>query len=455
MSGAALDLARRAVPDAVSGVLVDRLHAVWQVDGPRGALRLLGEVRRRSPLPTDAAFAAAHLFITYCGTGDPDVLPELEAVAGDPGDGPVSPFEPRLVYACVARWEERFDEDDRVLDLAESAAREQGVLRALFALTLARADNRLLRGRPREALALLTALEHDVPIEPLIAPAVATGLATALCQLGRLDDAAARLDIGSPAAVMWQVDLVLRSVRARLLLEEGKVADACGGYFEVEALVDRLGVAAPLVFPWASGAVAAYEAAHRLDDVARVSERLEAHRGAGEWARMVAAAGRAAVAAASGDADLADARYCDAVALGKAMPLERAAILVAYGGWLRSSARPLKARRWFAEALEVAERAGAARLAARAAAGLRAAGGRRPKRRSRPGQLTGQEGRIAALAAEGLTTGEIAARLFLSPKTVESHLGNVYAKLGVSSKRELRGRSFDEPGPRERDARSL
>lgn len=45
--------------------------------------------------------------------------------------------------------------------------------------------------------------------------------------------------------------------------------------------------------------------------------------------------------------------------------------------------------------------------------------------------------------------------MFLSPKTVESHLGNVYSKLGVTSKRELRGRSFDEPRPGERDATSL
>lgn len=160
---------------------------------------------------------------------------------------------------------------------------------------------------------------------------------------------------------------------------------------------------------------------------------------------MLVSSGRARIAAAAGDTATADRLWLGAAVIDSPLALERARILVAYGDWLRTSGRSADARRPYAEGLALAEGAGAVQWVARAEAGLRAAGGRRVHRAMPPGELTAQERRVAALAAEGLTTVEIAARLFLSPRTIETHLGNVYAKLGVTSKRSLRGRAFGSP----------
>src|SRR6201996_6209174 len=81
----------------------------------------------------------------------------------------------------------------------------------------------------------------------------------------------------------------------------------------------------------------------------------------------------------------------------------------------------------------------------RLAADLRTAGHPRPRRSSRrPDGLTSRENDVATLAAQGLTTPEIADQLYLSVNTVEYHLRNVFTKLGINSRRELRQRHSQE-----------
>jgi DNA-binding CsgD family transcriptional regulator len=103
---------------------------------------------------------------------------------------------------------------------------------------------------------------------------------------------------------------------------------------------------------------------------------------------------------------------------------------------LHRARRRADARERLRAATETFEELGATPWAELASAEFAAAGGRR-RQSLADDALTGQEERIARAAAGGATTREIAAELFLSPKTVEWHLGRVYRKLGVQSRAEL------------------
>ena len=104
----------------------------------------------------------------------------------------------------------------------------------------------------------------------------------------------------------------------------------------------------------------------------------------------------------------------------------------------RRSRRRADARAALHEALAYFERSGAEPWAGQARAELRATGAMPP--RDNAGSLrslTPQELQVALIVAQGSTNREAAAALFLSPKTVEFHLGNTYRKLGVRSRAEL------------------
>jgi DNA-binding CsgD family transcriptional regulator len=111
---------------------------------------------------------------------------------------------------------------------------------------------------------------------------------------------------------------------------------------------------------------------------------------------------------------------------------------LAYGELLRRRKRRADARIRLRAALDAFEGVGAVLWAERARNELRASGARaRHRTPDTRDDLTPQERRVAALVAEGLTNREVATRLFLSPKTIETHLGNVYRKLGVRSRTQL------------------
>lgn len=117
---------------------------------------------------------------------------------------------------------------------------------------------------------------------------------------------------------------------------------------------------------------------------------------------------------------------------------ERARTQLAYGMRLRRAARRVDARPLLRDALGTFETLGAVVWAASARAELGATGERVPAREGAGADaLTPQELQVCLLLAEGRTTREAAAALFLSPKTVEYHLRKVYTRLGIHSREEL------------------
>jgi DNA-binding CsgD family transcriptional regulator len=119
--------------------------------------------------------------------------------------------------------------------------------------------------------------------------------------------------------------------------------------------------------------------------------------------------------------------------------LEHARTLVELGAALRRVHRRAEAREPLEAGLEMAVAGGAARLAARAREELGASAGRPPRRSGADTSLTASELRIARRAADGISNRDIARELFVTVKTVETHLSHVYAKLGVAGRGELAG----------------
>jgi DNA-binding CsgD family transcriptional regulator len=154
------------------------------------------------------------------------------------------------------------------------------------------------------------------------------------------------------------------------------------------------------------------------------------------WALAAAAYGRALLAEA---ADV-EAEFERAVAYADASTrrFDRARIHLGFGEHLRRARRRIDARAHLRDALEVFEDLGATRWAVRATTELRASGESARRRDvTTTTDLTAQERQVAGLVRQGLSNRDVAARLFVSPRTVDFHLRNVFSKLGVASRAEL------------------
>ncbi|MEU0877337.1 LuxR family transcriptional regulator [Lentzea sp. NPDC005914] len=162
-----------------------------------------------------------------------------------------------------------------------------------------------------------------------------------------------------------------------------------------------------------------------------------------EWGLGVTASARALV---SGDEEDYRAAVSHLEVTTAKPYLARAHLL--YGEWLRRAGRRVDAREQLRTAHDLLSGMGMRAFAARAAQELRATGEvARSRSAEAADELTVQERHIARLVATGATSKEVAARLFLSPRTVDAHLRNVFRKMGINSRRQLKELSWSwEPG---------
>lgn len=183
---------------------------------------------------------------------------------------------------------------------------------------------------------------------------------------------------------------------------------------------------------------AAARSGRRATGVAALETLAETTRAGGtDWALGVEARSRALLC----EEDGAEGLYREAIARlgGTRVRSELARAHLVYGEWLRRTGRRVHAREQLRTAHEMLSLIGAEGFAERARRELLATGERvRKRREDTRDELTPQEAQIARLARGGHTNDEIAAALFLSPRTVEWHLRKVFSKLGISSRKELR-----------------
>jgi DNA-binding CsgD family transcriptional regulator len=178
------------------------------------------------------------------------------------------------------------------------------------------------------------------------------------------------------------------------------------------------------------------------DDVAADALRRLAERttpSGTDWARGIEARSRALL----GEGDTAERLYRESIdRLGRThMRADLARAHLLYGEWLRRERRRIDARAQLRIAHEMLDAMGMEAFAERARRELQATGETTRKRSVATGdeQLTAQEALIARMARDGLSNPEIAARMFISARTVQYHLKKVFTKLGIESRTQLDG----------------
>jgi DNA-binding CsgD family transcriptional regulator len=438
--------ASRDQPDLAWDALGSAATVAYQSGTPasrQAVSRALDLLERQGPLPPGLDVDVLRLWIR--ASADPigsrnRLLPVLRTIAGAPIE------EPSLWRAASAAW--LLDESDLAITLLQDAMqrlRAPGVRGTsggtLTVLGWAYIDT----GRWDEALDVAAEAASLAEANRMETIAASADVITATVLALRADADAARRHAARALATVDPAECGLIAVRARRALGVAALAD--GSY--LQAFTQLRGLFSEDGTPLhnyasylgvADLAAAAIRADRRMEG-SDVIEQVLSGLGGSLSPRLEQLIARARGILAGPDE--AEAHFDKALAdpAGDQWPFERAQLRLDYAEWLRRRRRINEAKPVLTQALGTFRRLGARSWAQRAQAELRASGVTVPGAASEPDaleELTPQQRQIVRLAGDGLTDREIGDRLFLSPRTVSSHLYRSYPKLGVASRHQLR-----------------
>ncbi|MGB8199832.1 MAG: helix-turn-helix transcriptional regulator, partial [Pseudonocardiaceae bacterium] len=462
----AVELAEDHDPAVTIEALLDAALTSWISAGPAQSLPL---AERAYTLATNAKKSLSNRAASVWGylaflSGDPQGLIESEAGARAVGAEALASlsdlcwsWDALSRFSIAATCAERFNDAQHVLDMLVSAAERIGAAEAVSGLAVTQAIVAARQGRLTEALdyaeraSSLVQPPRDTKPLPAHMSHAGSIRAEVLHQMGRGAESMEwcdRIELDVTARGESSTLLRLWNIRGQHLLRDGKSEAASELYVQLEELSSRMGIGEPCWIPWARYAITAHLSVCRTHDARRVIAWLDfsAARLPCRYPRIVAATGRASLAEAEGDHEAAEAHFTSALALHEQvpLPLEQVETLLGFGAFLRRRGHSCRARPLLAQAAAIAEANQAGWLSEQVREELAVAGGRRRRSHEEATRLTIQEQRVARLAAAGHSNRAIAGKLTLSVKTIEYHLQQVYAKLGISSRRQLMTAQHDE-----------
>ena len=444
-----LDELVNAAPDEDEAELSESLQTGWLLSATNvpslqaDAVRIATELTARDGLPSrgQRLLLSQSMFAAYFAGQPASVVSDLATRAWDQGrlleHTAASSAASLLVIAALCLVGE-LERSIETADAVAADARERSAPLAFATATYMRAMPQIWQGNIDGALADLD-FARDAQRYGWRQYARAAAAEYCLCMIekGELDRADAILLADRPSEPYDGEDASLLYALAELRRTQGAAQEAYELALRVGAALEStlpyLGYS-----PWRCSAAQSALALGWRDRAGELIdqefERLEHTQIPHERIRALRLAG----VCEGGQAGLAKLRA--AVELGDTQPprVETIRALISLGGALRRDNQRTAARAPLQRAFDMTRRGGATALHELARTELAAAGAR-PRRDalSGPESLTPSEQRIAGLAADGHSNREIAAALFITPKTVEYHLRNCYTKLNIQTRREL------------------